>query len=333
MAMLELECPSCGAVLELDSGFAGGVCRCSNCSTLMTVPALPKPSGGRPARPDAPGGRPQTPTSSRPATPMKAQVIPKDAESVTTADGRTVRLRDTDIPTARGKRAGVRVATALVFFAVIAAVLAICLFAVYMLVTGPTGPAPSQAVVQEFGYDPDINPYLLEKPNVVGLPLGRKTVILVDASASSREWLGPVQDMLAKGLTRGPAGSVQLIYATESKPRLYPEQMTPTAELSASGLDTFQQQITARGEAPLQPSLAESAKAAPDTLILITGHDLRRNDVEAVTQTLDQIPDARFDAVLIGADAFDLEDLAAARDGHYLSLGVEQIARWYRDAQ
>lgn len=57
--MIELECPSCQAVLELDAGFAGGVCRCSNCGTLMTVPADPFVSSSesldRPDRPDTPG--------------------------------------------------------------------------------------------------------------------------------------------------------------------------------------------------------------------------------------------------------------------------------------
>ena len=39
MGLLELECPHCDKLLELDAGFAGSVCRCSKCGTLMTVPA------------------------------------------------------------------------------------------------------------------------------------------------------------------------------------------------------------------------------------------------------------------------------------------------------
>lgn len=39
MQTIDLECPSCGEMLDLDAGFAGGVCRCSNCGTLMTVPS------------------------------------------------------------------------------------------------------------------------------------------------------------------------------------------------------------------------------------------------------------------------------------------------------
>lgn len=50
-------------MLELDAGFAGGVCRCSNCRTLMTVP---KTSGGQAeqlVRPSAPGQALSTPAA------------------------------------------------------------------------------------------------------------------------------------------------------------------------------------------------------------------------------------------------------------------------------
>jgi len=65
-AVLELECPACTTLLELDVGFAGGVCRCSECGTLMTVPGDDTQQVEqlvRPERPDAPG---------RPAPPQRA---------------------------------------------------------------------------------------------------------------------------------------------------------------------------------------------------------------------------------------------------------------------
>lgn len=66
--------------MELDAAFAGGVCRCSTCGTLMTVPADPSRDRAetvtRRDRPDAPAGggassRPDTPraASSRPDAP------------------------------------------------------------------------------------------------------------------------------------------------------------------------------------------------------------------------------------------------------------------------
>ncbi len=36
--MIHLDCPQCGHGMELDEGFLGGVCRCSECGTMVTVP-------------------------------------------------------------------------------------------------------------------------------------------------------------------------------------------------------------------------------------------------------------------------------------------------------
>lgn len=77
MDQIELECPKCKTLLNLDAGFAGGVCRCSNCGTLMTVPSDPSSEKAeevvgrrRPARPGAPGSR--SPRASRPDAPDTA---------------------------------------------------------------------------------------------------------------------------------------------------------------------------------------------------------------------------------------------------------------------
>ena len=79
MQTLELECPACGELLELDAGFAGGVCRCSACGTLMTVPhdaahGEQAEQLSRPERPDDPSAMsgfepiPEQEPASRPAS-------------------------------------------------------------------------------------------------------------------------------------------------------------------------------------------------------------------------------------------------------------------------
>ncbi|HVT83186.1 MAG TPA: hypothetical protein VHM90_21285 [Phycisphaerae bacterium] len=54
-----VQCFHCNAVLELDDGFRGGVCRCSACGSLLQVPkgeadAPPKAKRVRPAVPPGP---------------------------------------------------------------------------------------------------------------------------------------------------------------------------------------------------------------------------------------------------------------------------------------
>ncbi len=36
--MIRLDCPGCNHVLELDTGFAGGFCRCNHCGRHILVP-------------------------------------------------------------------------------------------------------------------------------------------------------------------------------------------------------------------------------------------------------------------------------------------------------
>jgi hypothetical protein len=60
MPEIELDCPSCQEHLTLDEAFADGVCRCSNCGTVMSVPSQARSQSTRPGapmlRPDLPAG-------------------------------------------------------------------------------------------------------------------------------------------------------------------------------------------------------------------------------------------------------------------------------------
>ncbi len=67
-----VQCFHCNAILELDDGFRGGVCRCSNCGSLLQVPrgddAAPpgrKPRPAAPPPPSAPAMPLQNATSTR----------------------------------------------------------------------------------------------------------------------------------------------------------------------------------------------------------------------------------------------------------------------------
>ena len=61
-----VQCFHCNAILELDEGFRGGVCRCSNCGSLLQVPKAdgPAPKGKK--------VRPAMPPSARSTAPAAA---------------------------------------------------------------------------------------------------------------------------------------------------------------------------------------------------------------------------------------------------------------------
>lgn len=105
--MVIVQCYHCSKILELDEGFRGGVCRCSECGSLLQVPkaagsgsqterARPAtPGGGRPANPNEarkPEGDPRSGIGSgmRPQSPQSPpqQQQPMDAiEAIATATG------------------------------------------------------------------------------------------------------------------------------------------------------------------------------------------------------------------------------------------------------
>jgi hypothetical protein len=67
--MVIVQCYHCSKILELDEGFRGGVCRCSDCGSLLQVPKAANASANAErARPAAPGAvitRPSSPNEIR----------------------------------------------------------------------------------------------------------------------------------------------------------------------------------------------------------------------------------------------------------------------------
>ena len=367
MATLELECPGCGEVLELDAGFAGGVCRCSNCGTLMTVPTE---SGAgaekleRPERPDAPGGRPESPTSATAETTtapagdadapaeteakaeVEAELEDESAEQAgeatfTTASGRTVHV-DTHahIPTAEKKqRPMVRAVTAGVIVVVMLVMVGLVGYATVTFLSGPADDDASEAATAQFGYDPSVNIYSLEKANVIGLPLRQRTAIIVDASGDSRRWLTLTQDALRVGLTGADSDAqVGLIYATEAEPSALTEEPQAISELTPKQVHDFQSQISAAGVAPLTPAIERALEWSPKHIVLITGRALDSEQVDSINALLDEQASGEsggaivLDVVLIDQRSDALSSLAESHGGRLVQMTQSQLVRWFRRA-
>lgn len=330
--MLELECPSCGANLELDRGFAGGVCRCFDCGTLMTVPADPAHHAPEQLiRPDAPGRptRPESPIASdRPESPVAAAA---DDQTYTTASGQIVHVSTDTVPTARQRRTGVRVTTAIVFAIFVLMIVGACVAAVVVLMAGPSAPDATEIAIDQFGYDPSVNPYTLDTPNVVGLPIDGPTAIIVDASGSSRPWLTLVQDQLAVGLTGHLSQTpVQLVYAGEPEPVSLRDGPVPLAQIDRAGLIAFQDDQRARGVAPLDLAIALAMSETPARLVLITGQTFYGPDADTVVEPL-RAAGAVIDVIDIGGNNDAFRALADTTGGQYVALSERDLQDWYRD--
>jgi len=146
--MINLSCPKCTTELEIDDGFAGGICRCFECGTLMTVPAqsqgqaemLTRARPDRPDRPDSPAAdsaaespsaeasappeRPEAPQAPEPTTGPEADAADSGGKATTlvTASGREVKVSEDQlkrVAVARRRRVGVRIGTLLVILVII----------------------------------------------------------------------------------------------------------------------------------------------------------------------------------------------------------------------
>lgn len=339
-AQIELECPSCGQVLRLDAGFAGGVCRCSACATLMTVPSDPRasaperlkrpdtPVGARPERPDTPGQAADTEPAPSVDGPGGAGVT-----TYTTESGRTVDVEEAKVPTAAARRAARRATTA-VFVAAVAVLVAAAGAAVLLLQAGG-GDDPTRDLVEAYGYDPDANPFTLDEANVLGLPLTGGDAVVLDASSPSQPWLGLAGESAVRAIGKLPdAASVAVVYATDAGP----QWLTAAGGLTRAGgvdLDALQGDADAmigRGRPSLGPAVAAVKAAGADRVLLLVGRAVARAEAGAIADGLGDDP-PRLDVVLIDVDADDaspLSDVAGETGGRLIEVSSAKLVRWYR---
>lgn len=96
-----VQCFHCSNILELDEGFRGGVCRCSQCGALLQVPkASPdeESMGSSKGRPAAPEGPSQQHPPHRPESPLADPGLSRGAFSRPAAPNTATATADQDLP-------------------------------------------------------------------------------------------------------------------------------------------------------------------------------------------------------------------------------------------
>jgi len=334
MQTLDIECPSCGEMLELDAGFAGGVCRCSNCGTLMTVPndaskaeTLSRPSssasvgaGGLSSMgtPD-PGPRPRSSSKRGKSKKGKAKKGKRisttiEAGEYRTASGKVVRFDETTrVPMAEGKRKQIRAVTTIVFFSVVLAVVALAVVGIIAMMGGPGGPGggPGGAAV----FDPAKNPYELEFANVAGLPISGDVVLVVEASEYSGEWMSQAKDIIQDGLTKpGKDVTVSFVASTDAKPRAFARSPIGLKSIDSPKLGKWFDELPAKGEADVTAGIKAALQGTPGTLILVIGY-ADTSDVEAWEKLVSAKEDLVVHTFVVGSDSAELQGWMSSRDG------------------
>ena len=371
---IALECPSCSEELEIDIGFAGGVCRCSNCGTLMTVPADPQAqraeSVTRPERPDAPpGAQPQAPaqapttdTPARPEAPTQppptdqllqspinaaadqlaaAQRDNADCDALAaaarpaidtyvTATGRTIQVSAAvEIPVATKRRVVVQASVVLVFVIICAALAAVVGGAAMLVTTGDEDAAPPPP---ELGYAPDVNPFTLRQPNVLGVPLTGNAAIVLDTSRQTQRWLALATDAIVAGITHATARDQCVIVVAGDAVTTIPPEPAPLDNQTRKQIATALANLYSEGAPDLLAALQLATTVKPKQIVLLAGQPLD-NDVDALRDLMDANKAVRFDVILIAQDPPALRQYIIKRGGAYVILTRWQINQWQKQAR
>jgi len=349
--MIKLDCPGCGKGLEIDEGFAGGICRCYDCGTLMTVPEAGSSGHAerleRAGRPDAPGSRPDAPGGRVPA--------PSDGGGTfVTATGKKINVSDEQlrhVEVAKKARMGVRFAVIGVFAGfVIGMIVLLIVLGGHMLreadkeraqrqADNPTGIGPdvvgTDVVENLFTYDPTANPYFIDEPNLFGKPIAtgpeQVTEVIVDTSMAMRQHLDFVKEVLPININAiGEATQMQVHFATDGGMRTFPDQPTLASAWDDRAFKGLLGEIQSGG-APSLATVAEKAIAdSPARIVLIFSLAPVSFEMDKIAAMVEGKPIA-VDVIQVGRFNQAMQEFAENHDGTYIELPDGQIETWYLD--
>src|SRR5688500_15807094 len=227
--MISLNCTKCRERLEMDDGFAGGVCRCQFCGTIQTVPSRAKPKvGAKPAK--APAGKTRSPGS---GLDELAEIV---ASSGLARGALTKPARGAAKPETPPAKPGVK-SNPMMPLLIGAGVIVVALIGVVIYLLGrPTAAPPagagqtakSGAVSSAPGKDggPD-RPAPIAGPAFADVPLPSGAVVYVlDQSQANDDFLDAVKAVTYQSVrSRGPSRQFQIIFwkRDEEPIMAYPE--------------------------------------------------------------------------------------------------------------
>ena len=326
--MIKLNCPACNEQLEVDVGFAGGICRCFECGTLMTVPAK---TGGRAE---------QLQRTKRPARPARpGEPAPEETQTYVTSTGKQLdvsaeQLRK--VVVANKARMGIRAGVILIFIAVFGLLGgAIVLISINLLHEAEQNqqhqPEPGNGGPIVIPADPTGgNPLLAQKPGVLGLQISGTgtTEIVIDTSIAMERYMPFISAGLPRGIGSLPGETaVQVIYAGESGPTAQPESPTPISQWDVTGFASELQTLDGRGGQNLLAAIQAALAATPDRIIMIFSDKPVRFEWEKIEAALTDT-NATIHLIKLGRDVDDLKEFTKRFGGEYHNLPDGQIDVW-----
>lgn len=344
--MIRLTCSACRTILDVDDAFAGGVCRCSHCGTIQTVPSIPS-AGDQPAASPDPNAPPQDPTHVPQGKTLLRQQgravvgsgLDELAQIVASSGLRSSRLRSAKPPIADYARQDPRQDKTSRFLRItllgVAALGLLLLASLFFSLrsSSVTGRAPVSAVQVA----PQNNPNASTAATLLDpIPLStpKSIVFLVDRGGSSSEVFSYLKELcLRAAASLGPTRQFAVIFWTNGTPEIsYPRSDTlafAAPESLAAARKTLDD-VTAFGQSDITKSLRSALALKPDAIVILTakGFDLDDAWADNVLSTRNSMsPSTLIHTLSIGTSGLSpgLKKLADRAGGTYAELSAAEV--------
>ena len=322
--MITLVCTKCGNMLHVDDGFAGGVCRCSACGTIQTVPARGQKHDN---------GQAIFERASRNGTSNELETLSEVVTSSGLAGSGMLRQsRSTKAAQAREAERRRKVAPVAVAAGAFVAVIVGLVLAFGVGRSGEKTDATEMA--------PTNVPAVVATPPTVrgpafgpiALDAAGPVIYLVDRGDATRAYTASLQRAVAKSVsTLGPARKFQVRYWTaDGETPIFPPAPTDATPAAIAKVTAWMADIPGGRATDATSSLDEALAAKPAEIVIVTGKAWQLDESfanEAIVK-LGASPKIRIHGVALGgaggSDA--LSRVVTKAGGRFLEMDEATLA-------
>ncbi len=297
---LELDCPACGVRFVLDHAFAGSICRCSSCGALVSVNEdMAKPVT------DEDGTRHDDPRQNMTAADIHPTVLSEQRAMA----GRSVMAYQRDLPP---KQTGMRLWRIFIVTMLMGIIVG---FAAWLVDQQKHLPPPAENVQRTDNATATTGTDLTSHtPEFFSIKLDSPTVILIDATASTGDWLDDIKAEIRKLHEVLQESVTPVTFVFFNGRQIDMPRIESTLPLDEKVLDA----IEPAGQLLPSDAISRLGHDHLSRMVLLSAQALTESHVQAINKVLNS--DTRFDAVWRGHDPQGLALVIEQHGGKYVVL-------------
>lgn len=315
--MINLTCPSCRSELSIDEGFRGGVCRCFNCGTMMTVPEDPD------NQPAESLDRPSTPSD------QTAAVASRPSKPAAPA-GKTAAAR-AHAPVRR-KSSQIKLFILGIFLLIIGGMVGLVVYgAMLMRESKPTVVVITGVDAHKSVFDIVENPYLGNHPQFMGIPAADTNVWMIDSSVAMRDFFDFAKAAVAVSLPKLGAYPVQVILWNEAGPIAAPDAPDAAQSINVADVTAKLDGVLPSGGISAKPAFELALKSKPKQITLVCRNAPEEAEIKELSALLGTGKETKLFIIQFDSNDQALDFLARQTGGRLANVSIGQIQRWYQE--